>query len=468
MNESSTLWQKIIDWWAGNQQSRLDNDSQQIVSQGLNELPDDIESASYLVLDEANYPLDTHFTYDDAFQQWQELTDSQGTIVELESLEDITPHGLWDKLLKSIGIRKKSKYYIDKNDEEDKEGRYLTRKQIAEIKGAMKSANPNFSIGTDPSVVMHFIEILNSSRLPVVDAAKKIQDKAQKYIEVKKKRHLVRKVKQKVVEQVKTTTTKTRIVKSPVPADDFETRRYRRVRDLRSLARPLDWAMPRDVLARKMSRRELPVLQHLAEDEFPETVTNTIEKEVIVDEPYTEEYTEQVAIDQEPDGQLLFIVTDVSGSMMDKPINAAAAVAATVVGANLDNKSQYFFMPFASTTGNITFAKDLKAKKQLIRTLIELEDSSLGGGTNILEALRVAAREVRKIATKDTKPEILLITDGGDFITEQDIYDIIGSDIQLHTVCVGSSNPSLASHSSTYTDIEIPFYGDEQIRVVNR
>jgi uncharacterized protein with von Willebrand factor type A (vWA) domain len=206
-----------------------------------------------------------------------------------------------------------------------------------------------------------------------------------------------------------------------------------------------------ELLMQRIAKREL--LRRAYEEELPGKPTVTKRREwQEVEELEVKEWTEQVEVAEEQQAQLLEIVLDVSPSMNGNSINMAIALALAVIGVHMDDDSRYIYRAFADYVSDAIHATTKAQKAALARALMT-QDNDVGGGTNILKAITAAATDVRGIARASDRPEILLITDGSDRLSSEDVYRAVGNDVIMHVVVIGQSNYSLRERGSTYYEL---------------
>jgi len=149
---------------------------------------------------------------------------------------------------------------------------------------------------------------------------------------------------------------------------------------------------------------------------------------------------------------LFYMLCDVSGSM-EKPGRSgiqkfitARAVACKLLSKAIEGKAKYFLRFF---DGNVHDKKTVltKDEAQKVFNLVSRSGYS-GGGTNILHALRIAVRDIKK--EDRVEAEIILISDGEDKnVNEADLRSILG-DIKLHVILLGGDNAALKAVATSY------------------
>jgi hypothetical protein len=209
--------------------------------------------------------------------------------------------------------------------------------------------------------------------------------------------------------------------------------------------------VPREMLRNRIARKQLQVRTH--SEEVPGSPT--VQKRLVwqeFEEPKVKEWTEEVEVTEDEKAQLLEAIVDVSGSMDGNKIQMATALLSTIVGAHITDDSRYLFRRFADDIGEAIDAATPAQNRALVTSLLD-QEHDLGGGTRILLALEAAADDVKRRAQKGQTPEILLISDGDDSFTSEQLYRILGREIVLHTVLVNGRNPDLKSRSTTYYEL---------------
>ncbi len=424
----------------------------------------------YGVFDQNANPISVHDHLSDAAESWKKETKNQGSIFDLENNRDVTPKpSLLKKILNWLRGKKCKKPVFDP---EDFKSHPLKKEDMKMIEGLIawpgKQRGSDFEPVPDPQNLMKFIEAVDKLNLPVFNISKKRWEKTQKLVPVKKMKRLVRKKTICIFEERTVNFTQAAVVSSIIPENEISLRRIQKISEIKRVSPKMNLALPGALLARRLLARQLMVIEYLKDEHQQRQVKESVPKEIVVDEPYLQEYQDFLEMAQEPKGQLLFILRDVSGSMNDNGCIGdyiSAAVASVVVGRNINNSSLYFDAPFG--TGGLleepTKSETINQKKELIEKFAQQFNGN--SGTSIASALETAAQAIRSIAKPDDQPEILLITDGQDHLSAEDVYDIIKEDIILHTVLINHKNESLLQHSSTY--VQLSGYGPEDLKLTS-
>ncbi len=421
------------------------------------------QTSNYGVFNQNAEFVDSHFTFEDAKTSWESQTHQQGSIVDLETGKDVTDSDqtVWNKMLswlKGKGRTRRTAPVLQPKDMAPvtvtPPMSKATRREITQRVGRLPGVGEGESGLLFKQLLMRLVNELNKLNLPVYEVAKKRREETEKLVPIKKFRRLMRQKEVTILEERDRITT--HVIKTPsiTPEDDVTLRPIRSITELKRVASRNMLALPREVLARKIVSRQLSVVQFLQDEIEEEVITESARKTIIVDEPYVEEYVDYLSVAVEPKGQLLYILADGSGSTRGYPAHLVNAMALAVLGRNLDNTSRYFYRVFTGKVHTRFVGNNPAQKRQLIQDIISAFCAE--GGTDIRSALEVAASEIRREANEDDQPEILLITDGSDSFTADELFAIIGNDIILHSVIVNGSNSSLKQYSSTYVEL----YGD--------
>ncbi len=425
-----------------------------------------MEISRYCVFDEKGNPLASHFDFSEAIMQWRKETKKQGLIFDLTDLKNITPKPtLWERFIR--WLKRWLKRILRKGQAEEKKIPFLTtgtlskntppmgKKELGQVERFLRHAGKEKGgeiSSANEQRLLEYVVKLNAMDLPVYNIAKKRWEKTKKLVPIKKRRILVKPKKTTVFEEKTRILTKTERIPSVTPENDIELRRIRSITEIKRLIPRRILTLPREMFGRKLASHDLMVMEYEREEHSQQQLTESVPREVIVDEPFIEEYMDFMEVSQEPKGQLLYILRDVSGSMNGSSAYIAAALAIAVIGRNLENSSRYSHRMFESALHDRTSGETKETKEKLIKTISR--EFFTGGGTNIRAALRTAVNEIREMANPADQPEILLITDGQDNFSANEIYELIGKDIILHSVLVNGRNESLQAHSSTYVQIE--------------
>lgn len=435
-------------------------------SQALQPQEEEFEKAEYSVFDDNADQVANCYTPEEAKEALKEKAGLRGTIFNNQTGEEVEPKlDLIEKItrwLKNLG-KKPCRKPVFQSEEEKPQVGPMSQEQINRVL-RIAGRNPrSMNLEQDENLLRTFLEQINLMDLPVFNVAKKRYEETYQLVEVKKRRRKVRPTMVVVPEEKTISVSKTSIVPSIIPAQDIDVRPIRTVSELRRLHPKTKLALPRWLLGRQLVSHELPVIDYLAEETSKETTSQIIRRRKMVDELYIEEYMDTMEVAKEPKGQLLYILLDGSGSMRNVKSHMAAATAMAVIGRHLEDTSRYLYRLFTTTPEQRHDGMDKSGKENLLRVIIQ--DFSTDGGTDIPLALSEAVKDIRAIASPEDKPEILLISDGEDTITAEQLYSIIGEDIILHTVLVNQSNSSLKAHSSTYVELHAYEGAPEEIRM---
>jgi hypothetical protein len=439
------------------------------------------DSKRYVVEDQAGKEKARSDSLAEAHKQWQKLTAQTGRIIDTDTGEDVTPEpddtGRYvvldehDKQQVSFDGKKSALAYWQ--DVQGKKGRvvdtetgedltpqtagYLSPEQLARairMVGASKDFRDN-ELGIDPRMIQEMMRQLNEMKLPIYDIANVVgrNHGPTKKVTIKRRKVTIE-IKKEIVEidvPVVNAPGGRRVV--PWATDDPELTRMRSMSEVTKIS-PRQLAVPEALRNHRIAGREMMVNRF--HEEIPAEPTTKKQKVFQEKEvPKVEEWEEELEVSDEARSQLLEIVIDTSGSMAGDSIWLAIALAAVLIGKHLDDDSRYFYRRFETQVGKRRYAQSTEDKAKMIRVIVEQADKErLGGGTNITTAIRVAAEDVRDQAASGDQPEVLLITDGTDSVSIQDVYDAVGQDVVLHTANVGYfSNESLRDRSSTYMQL---------------
>jgi hypothetical protein len=399
---------------------------------GQDVTPEPDDDGRYVVLDASNAQQGSYDDLAKAEQAWQELTDMQGRIVDTQTGKEVTPNS----------------------------GLFLTSQQLAAAINLSLGASKRFTLydqKADPELIAKMIPEIARLKLPVFDitnVAGKGNPRPTKKVPIKRRKVTIKKVRRIV--EVESTGKPEPTGRIPVvhPTDDVDIDRIRGVRDLtRVSSRQL--AVPPSVLGLRVARRELTRPVYFDDTTGPAP----IQKRKVwqeVEEPQVEEWTENVEVSEDPQSQLLECVIDISFSMQTNfGLNLAIALMCVLNAKHMTDGSRYLLRPFGTTVGKLKRADTERDKQQLGKYLMfKLPNERVGNGTSIWSAITVAARDVRALATREDRPEVLLLTDGADELSPEMVYEAIGDDVILHTVVTGGpTNESLRKHSSTYAEL---------------
>lgn len=157
--------------------------------------------------------------------------------------------------------------------------------------------------------------------------------------------------------------------------------------------------------------------------------------------------------------QALEIILDVSGSMDTAMSNGisrhvwARGVTITQLMRAVKGQAKYLLRPFDGQPHPLQRATNAQEAGMVIRNILNF--TTTGGGTDIPAAIKQAAEDIRSLGGDLSKAAILLISDGEDSsIDINQIRALLGKDIQLHVVMIGSDNASLRQVAATYKRFE--------------
>ena len=418
----------------------------------------------------------------DAHQHWQEATDSQGTIIDRYTGEDVTPQsddngryvvidsdgtqaGSYDTLTEAEraweGRTSRQGRIVDTQAGKDVTPRVsqrttLSDQQLWQLRSRLagklfRRRNPLY---VDMDLVAQLAQPISRLPIPVFERTNfeglgLTQPK--KTVPIKRREVEIETVRKKVwIEEKGLPRTSGRAF-TRTPTDEPEPVVLQDLRDV-AKAHLRDLAMPRPHLARQITNRQLLVPGYVDEVPGKPAVQRRLvwrdEEQLTV-----REWEEQVEVNDEDSAQLLEILLDVSISMGGDNINLAVALAAVILQAHFDDDSQYLYRQFALDMGQSTYVQTPREKKSLLKSLHKFDMNIGNGGTDILGAVRRAAMDVRQRAQQGQTPEVLLITDGADEISVEDLALVLGRDVILHTVTINGGNESLRRHSSTYYEL---------------
>jgi uncharacterized protein YegL len=434
---NQTIWQRMEAWWRSRfgkpQQNRPEakqdpppqppqsdpqNDGQET---GQN------DEDRYVVMDGDDQQVGAFGDVQQAQQAWRDETEERGSIIDMQTKQDVTPRD----------VRKSQ----------------LTQDQLREVRkraggrGQRRSAQ----LPIDLAELTELREQINRKPVPVFDLANvsgQGWQRPTRTVSVTRRKVVIERVRKVVEIEELGPPRPDGSLEVAYPTERSELHPMRSVSDVRHVpTRQL--ALPPDLRRHRVAHRQL--MRRVFEEDVPGPPT--VKKRRIwqeVEEPQIHEWTEDVEVLEEPQAQLLEVVLDVSDSMRGENIHLAVALATLVVGGHLDDDSRYFYRRFASAVSTAVYASTRVHKQNLLRQMT-YQDHKLGGGTDIRSALYAAAEDVRNVAKKGDQPEILLITDGEDYITASQVHQAIGEDVVLHTVVIGDyGNEYLKAHSSTY------------------
>ncbi len=403
---------------------------------GDNLTPEKDDDGRYAVLDEDDNQIGTFDDFAVAEQVWESETDKEGSIIDTEAKLDVTPYKghLTDaevleaiQMVRQWGVNGYNRGY-DRFD-----------------------LNPQ----VDAAEVQRLIPLINKLRLPIFELANAVGDSHNlptREVTVTKRAAEMDWKDVEYFENVPIDDPPTTFQASPLPQDRTEERLMREHGEI-GRVRPMDLVMP-DFVPR-FARLDLTVEQDMEEvpgDVATKRVRKYRKEQTIV----PREWEEKIEVTEEPRVQNLALVVDVSGSMSGANINVAVALVAVLITKHLNDDSQYSFRWFADYVDSPATAKSTRGKQQLVEFVLEVKPNDpIGGGTNIIGGMEAAANDVRSMARGDEIPEVVVITDGEDpYVTAETVYACVREDVVLHSVMIGGSNPALRRHSTTYEQID--------------
>ncbi|GEM_PF-5671961 len=397
---------------------------------GQDVTPEPDNNGRYVVLQEDGTQVGSFDDRKVAETTWEDSTNRQGKIIDMQTHEDVTPKTGKPKL----------------NDAQ--------LRAVLKLTSAGRGLGGQGNLTVDPDVVARMIHQINKLDIPVFNITNlrgKGKHTPTKTVPIVRRKVTIETVKKMVEVEMPGPKAPNGRIFVPYPTDDPDTLPVRRTGELSQMSRR-DMALPRHVLGHRFATGRLR--RRVFAEEVPGLPT--LQKRKVwreFEEPKVQEWTEQIEVTDEQQAQLLELVVDVSRSMDGTPICLAIALASVVMGAHLDDDSQYLYRQFAVAVGRLTAATTPAERRSLIKELFN-QSNDLGGGTIIYTAIKEAASDVRSRARRGQAAEILLITDGDDTITREEVYDAIGEDVTLHTVIVGyPGNKGLKSLSTTHYEL---------------
>ncbi|MDO8558559.1 MAG: hypothetical protein Q7S09_05260 [bacterium] len=160
------------------------------------------------------------------------------------------------------------------------------------------------------------------------------------------------------------------------------------------------------------------------------------------------------------DQKLLYILLDISPSM-NEPMTSgyprhiwARGVIVNLLLKAMAGKAKYFMRYFDSGPEKLQQILTSQEAEQLLDKL--LSSHSVGSGTHIFSAFAQAVKDIRELGGDVSRSEILLITDGEDNSMDntETVKDLMGKDIRLHAVLIGTDSKSLKQVAQTYRNIQ--------------
>lgn len=436
--ESATLTKAHEQWKQLTQQQGRIIDRK--TGQDVTPTPDD--NGRYVVLDKTGKPVGSYDDRSKAETVWREQTNQEGKIIDMQTQTDVTPK-------------------VEKPP--------LTDEQLDALAGMIGGHNASHlfdsnNLSVDPELVAELMRALNKLPVPAYDITNlrgRGRNTPMKTVPIVRRKVEIVTVKKPVEVELPGPRRPSKRIFVPYPTDDPEPTFVRGVKDIANV-NPRAYALPTEVFNHRLVGRKLT--RRAYQEEIPGE--QTVQKRKVLqefEEPKVTEWTENVEVAEEQQAQLLEVIVDVSGSMDGMCINLAIALACVIIGAHLEDDSRYLYRQFATMVGKLTDAKTPAERRTLMKDLLT-QKNDLGGSTNIIPAIAMGADDVRERALKGQACELLLITDGDDdWVTSDSVYEAIGDDVTLHTVIVGgASNEALRRLSTTYYELN----GDSDGRVM--
>ncbi len=398
--------------------------------------PEKDENGRYAVMDEDGNQVGTFNDFDVAERVWETDTNGEGSIIDTLMKTDVTP------------------YKGHLTDEEVAEAIAIVRSWGGRGFTRSFSRDP-FEVVIDRDEVARLIPIINKMRLPIFELANAIGDSHDlptSTVTVTKREAEITYKEVPYFEDVPVQQPPTTFRATPLPQDRRE-RRPMRAYDELTRVRPTELAMPD--FERRFAMLELPVEDHM--EEVPGDVPTKKVRKTRMEQTITpREWEEEIEVTDEPRVQNLAVVADLSGSMAGQRINVAVALVVVLITKHLHDESRYSFRWFANYVDKPSSADTTRGKRKLIEFVMDTKSTTdIGGGTNILGGIEAAASDVRSFVGQDEIPEILVVSDGDDWhVTAESVFACIGTDVILHALMVDGDNMALRSHSSTYDRID--------------
>jgi hypothetical protein len=416
---------------------------------------------NFEVLDKDGKPVSLAWDEKNARRVWEEQLNQEGKIVHLETGEDHTPK----KDPKVVRIAKKVWRWLKSffrgpqarplalavNEKEDEEAAKVPFTNddvnlLARLTGRM-TGNPQ---SLDENLICRILKQIIAMDLPIFKIAKKRMDDTVEIVPIKRTRRMVRQKEVPDAIAIKEPASTVR-KRSIVPEDDLEIDQIGDLSELRRVAPRHHLLLPKAILAKKLAERDLHVPRFVREEPEGPEKTRRVRITRTVDEPYLEDYIDQMTVRREPTAQLLYILWDGSGSMNGVKAILAAAVAIAVVRRGMDNQSRFFFRNFDAEPGARSTAENRWEKEGLIRRIIN--ESYTGGDTDIEKAVREAMADIHSVQDPDEQAEILVVTDGGSTVNSGLGADLTDAKITLHSVLIDGWNQELEQASNTCTKL---------------
>lgn len=152
----------------------------------------------------------------------------------------------------------------------------------------------------------------------------------------------------------------------------------------------------------------------------------------------------------------LYILLDVSQSMEEPMGNGmprhvwARGVTVNLLLEAVRGDAEYFLRAFDGNSHDLHEAHTPDEAEKLIDHILRRGFS--GNGTNIMNAVRTAAKDIRSRGGEIERSELLLISDGEDKSMDDEaaVRKVLGDDVRLHVVLIGKDSAALKRVASTY------------------
>ena len=201
--------------------------------------------------------------------------------------------------------------------------------------------------------------------------------------------------------------------------DSVKFRKMRNIDDLLKI-RKQDWALPEEVFDVKLMK-----------------------KNFLIEQP-----TKKVSRTQ-----LIYVLADASGSMSDMGVGIREGFMKAILvslGRNaIESRAILYFRFFNSLSSPLY---KLQKRSEWFHFMNQVLDKRMTGGTDINVALHDAARDIEETNFVDGRTEIVLITDGTEFIDPDEIHEKIK--VPIHAVLLEMSNDNvIASYTRAFTSL---------------
>lgn len=152
----------------------------------------------------------------------------------------------------------------------------------------------------------------------------------------------------------------------------------------------------------------------------------------------------------------LYILLDVSQSMEEPMANGmprhvwARGVTVNLLLEAVRGDAEYFLRAFDGNSHELHEAHTPEEAEKLIDHILRRGFS--GNGTNIMNAVRTAAKDIRSRGTEIERSELLLISDGEDKSMDDEaaVRKVLGDDVRLHVVLIGKDSAALKRVAASY------------------